>query len=220
MPRRGRQPQDAPGSANLWRNPRSRAEWDRARACGSISCVYAYGCGGLSTSALEECILEVTGKPGRVYEKAVNCDHRELRLATPQCVDKMRLRHPFGVLTGDGSIRYIRIVRWNSTPVPGAFTPAGGDPPPVKEGHCNADCQTEITDEAMFHLLRSIDELVSIHADALEKSRAISSAWGERYRQTPASSIYGSSESGSGAETSGDSMAPPGLRCRRLCPHR
>ena len=104
--------------------------------------MYAYGCAGLSTSALEESILEVTGKPGRVYEKAVNCDHRELKLSMPLCVDKMRLRHPFGVLTGDGSIRYIRIVRWNSTPVPGAFTPAGGDPPPVKEGHCNADCQT------------------------------------------------------------------------------
>ena len=95
--------------------------------------------------------------------------------------------------------------------------------PHVKEGHCNADCQTDITDEAMFHLLRSTDELVWIHEDALEKSRAISvaisSAWGERYRQTPASSIYASSESGSETEMSGDSMAPPGLDGSLLCSH-
>ena len=68
---------DAPiGELNLRYNPRSRAEWDRLRQTGVIVSVFSSNCYGVSTAALEDAILRVTGKPGPVYEQKTNAGLR------------------------------------------------------------------------------------------------------------------------------------------------
>lgn len=102
------------GERNLRYNPRSRAEWDRLRQTGVIVSVFASNCRGLSTASLEDAIVRVTGKPGRVYEHKTNPDLRELRLTTPKCVEAMLFEHPFIVAMFAGVSRSVRIVRWVS----------------------------------------------------------------------------------------------------------
>ena len=155
--------------------------------------------------------MRVTGKPGRVYEQRTNADLRELRLATPKCVEAMLFEHPFAVAVSAGVTRSVRIVRWVSNTGGRAKPWLSSEQPetPVKPGHCSVECQTAVTDDIMNVVRDQVEAALRQHDAVNAMTRksllAISSGWAERFHPTPPSSIY--ERSGSSSEDEKPSLA-------------
>ena len=103
--------------------------------------------------------LSSNGKPGRVYEKT-NRNLRELRLATPQCIEAMLSVPPFTFAVAKGATRDMRVVRWDLGPAAGIFVPAVIPTPPTKKGHCEIACQTTVTDNMMSVVSDQVEEVM------------------------------------------------------------
>ena len=147
------------GARNLRRNPRTRAEWNKLRESGAISSVFASNFTVVTTSVLDAAIFRAMGKPGRMYEKT-NRDLRELRLATPQCIEAMLGVHPIAVAEAKGATRDIRVVRWNSGRESGIIVPSDILTPPTKKSYCESACQTTVTDDMMIVVRDHVEEVM------------------------------------------------------------